>query len=339
MIARDTLKGCTTGPTQKVANMIAVSLLAKPEFQNYDFVSPKGTTTKNNDYGNLTFVNKSNKQVIVPAHATYMSKEHAQDHAMTKVGLVSANAQKTYNDAACVESSQGGTLGAKVRDFTILPWGLRQLATIQRSGHNYSKLWDGIQKFNSSSGVNKGNSHLSYFYDKFEKELDQFVAQFEVVPNQVGAIILINGTVFGIERTPNAEYFRDIFKPLIRSCYGSAAMRVSQGINPAKTAEYVDYPHVSSEVETIEDVTTAYEAAKLAEKKRADEIINNLLDEILTEKLDEGTAGITSKTVENKQLLGQTVITEDGQPVYTSMVVKREWLEKQTWFKAPMFEL
>jgi hypothetical protein len=338
MTIRDLLIGCVAGRLQRVGVMSVLPLTAEKKYQNEDFVSPQDVRTANSTYGEMKFINDGQKTVIIPSHAAYMTKEFVQDHAMVKSGFVKGWKTKTYNDAACIQSSQCGTFREAKREVSILPWSLREIATSKRGLVQYSKLWPEIADFNKQSGI-LAHGHLVYFYDKFVKELEQFVAQFELVPNQIGAIVLINGTVFGIERTPNAAYFKDIFETLIRSCYGAVALRVSQGINPAKAEEYKLYSHIDPNVKSISEVISNYKKALAAEKKIADDIIIGLLDEILSEKTDEEEEDLTAKTIENKQIIGQTIITSAGNPVYTSVVVKKEWLKGQSWYKAPMFQL
>jgi hypothetical protein len=49
-----------------------------------------------------------------------------------------------------------------------------------------------------------------------------------VVPRQVGAIVLVGGEVAGVERAPSAAFFRALWVPLIRVCYGSRAIEVAR---------------------------------------------------------------------------------------------------------------
>jgi len=339
MTIRDLLKGCTPGNVQRVGIMTVIPLIAKSTYQDRNFIPPTKILIRNSSYGELQFVNNEDKAVIVPAHATYYTKEAVQDHAMAKTGVVPAKKDKLYSDAMCVQSTQSGHFRSSTREVSILPWSLREFATMKRGVDEYSKLWPVIAKFNKESGVPDSGSHLIKFYNKFKEQLEDFVAQFEVVKNQVGAIILINGTVFGVERTPNALYFKAIFETLIRDCYGAAALRVSQGINLVKSEEYNTYPKMDDNVSSIADVKEALKKAKLQEVSLAKAVIGGLLDDVLSEKLDESNAEATVKTITNDQLIGQTIVADSGNPVYTSAVVKKDWLKKQKWFKAPMFEM
>jgi len=323
---------------QQVGAMSVLPLIADKKYQSDEYAAPNDLAVRSDSYGDLGFQNSGDKIVIIPAHAMYITKQRAQDHAMTKAGVVNPGSSKVYDDAACVESSQAGHLRPEKREMSILPWSMREFATSKRGLVSYDKLWSTIGVFNFESGVNHHNRHLSYFYDKFKDTLDEFVAQFEVVPNQVGAIILINGTVFGVERTPSYEYFKKIFETLIRSCYGAAALRISQGINPAKVEEYKTYPHIDTNVTLIAGIEKALKTAIIKEQELAKKIIDGLLDDELSEEIDESDNSIVVKTVNNTQLIGQT-IDDGGNPIYTSLVVKKDWLKNKKWFQAEMFKL
>src|SRR5262249_43537348 len=113
-------------------------------------------------------------------------------------------------------------------ELMILPAALRAKALSVRKVRDFRKLWESIQAFNKGFGIDQYGGHLEFFVRTFQKELDQFVAEFEVVPRQVGAIVLVGGEVAGVERTPSATFWRAVWGPLIRVCYGSLAIQVAR---------------------------------------------------------------------------------------------------------------
>jgi len=111
---------------------------------------------------------------------------------------------------------------------------LRETAHSLRKGassHSYDRLWPAISSMNQQLGIRNTAGHLEFFLQEFGKELDRFVAEFEIVPNQVGAIILINGRVAGVERAPNPEFWESIWQPLFAS-----VMEVLPSWNPGLLA-------------------------------------------------------------------------------------------------------
>lgn len=57
-----------------------------------------------------------------------------------------------------------------------------------------------------------------------------------VVPGQIGAIILVDDQVVGVERVPSHSYWRSVWPSLVRECYGSLAIRVAQLKGDSATA-------------------------------------------------------------------------------------------------------
>ena len=106
----------------------------------------------------------------------------------------------------CVQQSQGGLIQRGAYRMLILPYALRERALEVRKNKNYNKLWDAISAFNQEMGVS-GEGNLVFFLKHFQKELDEFVAEFECVPRQIGAIILVDDQVVGVERAPSHAYW------------------------------------------------------------------------------------------------------------------------------------
>jgi hypothetical protein len=224
---REVLRGCEAGRLQSVGYMQVIPLVS--ELTDDHFVSPVQceAAVYTTNYGTLGFRNTSDSVMIVPCHAGYVVKQHAQDHAMAHSGVVEAAGDRRYNTAMCIQASQGGFISSGSYRMLILPHSLRERALELRHTKNYSKLWDDISIFNRGLGVD-GQGHLEFFLKRFKKELDEFVAEFECVPNQVGAIVLIDDRVVGVERAPSHAYWLSIWPSLIRECYGSLAIEVAK---------------------------------------------------------------------------------------------------------------
>ena len=216
------LRGCEVGRIQTVGFMQVIPLIS--DTVNDRFVSPTKAKFSTRGYGEMDFDNESDQEMIVPAHTGYLVKQAAQNHAMCSAGLIKAKSHKQFTDAACIQQTQGGLISKGSHDMVILPAPLREPAYRLRGENSYSKLWPAITALNKKAGLSRTEGHLDYFLDHYADQLDQFVAEFEIVNKQVGAIILVNGKVIGIERVPNYEYWEDVWQPLIRECYGSMAI-------------------------------------------------------------------------------------------------------------------
>lgn len=217
-------KGLSLGKIQNVDEMTVIPIFG-PAMQ---VVSPpralkfEGTT----GYGNMVFRNESDDlPALVPANVSIMSKQAAQDHAMSGSDLVEPLRVTSFTNACCVERSQGGYLGDhSLEESNILPLGLRRtlLNWPLREQKQYSKLWPAISEWLPD----KGRAHLRDFYDKYDKELNEFVAEFEPENNQIGAFIFFKSRIAGLEIFPTPEHWDMWWKPLIRGCYGAELIRL-----------------------------------------------------------------------------------------------------------------
>ena len=195
----DVLHGCTPGRIQSVGYMQVIPLVS--ELSDDRFVSPVEGEAEvfTTSYGTLGFRNPGDCVLIVPCHAGYVVKQAAQDHAMAHAGVVQSAGERSFNTAMCVQASQGGLIQRGSYRMLILPYALRERALEVRTETRFNKLWDAIAQFNQEMGV-QAHGHLDFFLKHFEKELDEFVAEFECVPRQIGAIILVDDQVVGVER-------------------------------------------------------------------------------------------------------------------------------------------
>lgn len=226
---KDRLNNLYAGEVQSVDGMSVVPLIDK-EDKSYEEISPieevefVGTL----EYGSMKYENNSDDGVgVVPTNHTVISKQRAQDHAMSNAGLVEANDREVFTNACCIQSSQGGRLKRSDDEhmFGVLPVNLRnKLVGNKRREKRYGKLWDDIGDWNDSVLSNRVQA-LDRFFDEFEEELDHFLAEFEVVKNQIGALIFFGSNLMGIEITPYFDYWNQVWDWLVRGCYGSEYIR------------------------------------------------------------------------------------------------------------------
>lgn len=332
----EVLHGCTPGRIQSVGYMQVVPLVS--ELSDDRFVSPVDGEAEvfTTDYGTLGFRNQSDRVLIVPCHAGYVVEQFAQDHAMAHAGVVRSTDERSYNTAMCIQQSQGGYIRRGAYRMLILPYALRERALDVRKKKSYNKLWDAISEFNRQMGVH-AVGHLEYFLKHFRKELDEFVAEFECVPQQVGAIVLVDDQVVGIERAPSHEYWRSVWPCLIRECYGSLAIRVAQqkGPYPIVPTSKTMFPDEIGSLDELESLV-----AKVAheEDERAKSTVRELLDEALHLTCDESIEDLTIETIQPGRFTGQ-VIRDGNRIVYASMPTTQKWLAENKWQTAQPFAI
>ena len=329
------LRGTEAGRMQSVGYMQVIPLTS--DLQDEAFASPDEVVMETTNYGSMAFENPTNGILIVPTHAGYIVKQGAQNHAMAHTGILEKGENKTYKTGMCVQEAQGGYITKGKHKLSILPFSLREKALKVRNERSYSKLWGEITEFNKSFGLSS-SGHLEFFMNHFEKELNQFVAEFECVPKQVGAIILLDGKVIGIERVPNYAYWKGVWSALIRECYGSRAIEYQYKKGGKKAVAKARFALEDENIKTLEDLKAALKVAEAKEDEFAKNAIRDLLDMPFEVKPEERTGGYTVSTVGQDQFIGQIVHDKDV-IAYASLLVRKGWGKKSKWKKSKAFSI
>lgn len=337
---KSVLRGVKPSRMQSVGNMQVIPLILDME-PDERFAAPTNLTVSNRTYGHVNLKNNEGKSVIVPTHATYLTKQKAQDHALMSAAFVKGNSSTDINTAACVQSTQGGHIHPENTPLEILPFAIRESALDKRKNSEYNKLWSDIGRFNRMMKIS-GGDHLEYFAERFKDIMDQFVAEFEILPNQVGAIILIDGIVHGIERAPNTDYWRAVWEPLIRMCYGSQAIALREKGKKNKGTIPTHVPLKTKGVNSLYKLKKALEEAEAKERENAAEAVRKLIEDDFKESKDDTLlvdgARLEIVTLSNDQFCGQ-IVREGERISYASMVTKANWQGKRAWEEAKEFKI
>lgn len=331
---REILKGTTVGRMQSVGYLQVIPLLS--DLQDERFASPNDVVVGTSDYGSMVFDNPTDQLFIVPVQAGYVVKQKAQDHAMAHTGLVPKKQTKTYKTAMCIQQSQGGHISKGKHKLLILPFSLRETALLKRKEKGYNKLWEAISTFNANLGASK-HGHLEYFLKKFKAELNEFVAEFEAVPNQVGAIVLLDGQVVGIERTPSTSYWNAVWPALIRECYGSLAIEYKQSLG-GKPSLPKDRVYLPESVGSLPELKKALQDAETEMEELAKAKVRELLEDPFKRVQEEKISSLEIETLEHEQFLGQ-IIHEEQQILYASMIVSKKWFRQKDWLESKAFSI
>lgn len=315
------LAGCATGEVQTAGLLQVIPLIS--QIQDNRFGPVHKALISTTDYGTLVVKNPMEKILLLPKDATYITGQKTQDHTLTHASLIPANHTARFSDAACVQQTQGGYMKEGEHELGILPFPLREKAMQVRYTQSYQKLWADITRFNRLMGVAKGNSgHLEYFTATFELELARFVSEFENVPHQVGAIILLwdgeQHRVVGIERSPNVIHWRSVWSALIRDCYGALAMltaRENNRLKPIEARRLID-----GDITTLSDLRAAYEQAEADQDEAAKQVVRDLAQEPLDKQFDKNEAGLDIFTLSSERYVGQ-VVQDSNVPIYASLVM------------------
>src|SRR5262249_3441623 len=91
----------------------------------------------------------------------------------------------------------------------------------------YSKLWGAIAELNARLGK-ESRGHLEQIICRDRAHLTQWQSRFELLPEQTGALFFLGDRLAGVELAPSPAYFADVWFPLARFCYGSAALELEK---------------------------------------------------------------------------------------------------------------
>lgn len=346
MNIRDVLFGLKVGKIQSVGHMQVIPLIAEPELDDLRFVTPAqgGVKFGTDNYGSMRFQNPSEDTVIVPAHAAYMTKAAAQDHCMVRAGFVGKGKSAVFNDACCIQQTQCGTFQlSDSHEMCIIPFALRRHAITMVGQQQFQKLWSSIINFKRSYGIDdSGTGNLVDFENAFSSELDNFIAEFECVPRQVGAIILMDGEVIGVERAPSEKYWLGIWESLIRLCYGSYAIWYSNNNAKVKPSTRVTFD--ADGCANLSDLIQKLEKVQNVEQEMASDAVRQLIDEPFTDKKNEAlildNESIFMYTMRNPQLSGQVMCSASNNRVYyASFTVNERWKNNSSYFKQEAFNI
>lgn len=319
----DLLSGASPGRVQSVGRMQVLPLLAR-DAPTAELGDPAQLVIATGDYGTLSFRNDGGGPALVPSHLAVMVSQAAQDHAMPRATLVAAGAQLSYRFAMCIQQSQGGLISSGSHRLAVLPPALREAASLLPAKPGYDRLWPAVSRFKASAGL-PGSADLVRFMKHFATELDRFTAEFECVEDQIGAVVLMDGAVVGVERAPSHAYWRSMWEPLIRFCYGAEAVRRGvAGDSPANLSTRVPLTRPAAGgdgADVLALLADALRDADAREQRAVETVAGATADESVVVGVDEAIDGIAVGTVVGEGLMGAYALDGDT-PVYASLTAR-----------------
>lgn len=299
---------------QTAANMIYVPLTTDKPFNEISNEMLL-TIAKDSDYAKLTLENRGELPSIIPQGASFLTGKAGQDRAVLEADVIAGKSTKTIQ-VGCIQPSEGGHIQEGTEMSSFIPASLRITALEKRKAGSYEVLWADIRKYLLAVNVQGSrDGALNNFYQAFSKELEEFVAQFELVENQCGAIIFINGKPAGIEIYPHPELWKQIWQLIVRDSYGADAISfIKQGkifaykkfinIDKVKDLESLEAEAIRVETETIHDVNRA---------------IEELLEIPVEETKTGSSAGFEISVVSTGEFRGQIIRSKEI-PIYISLI-------------------
>ena len=312
---RKLLAGYTVGETQSAGLMRVVPLLADREFAQFGGIGDI-YLKRDEEYETFLMANDSDSISVIPHGLMYVVTEKAQDRVIPSAHLIAKEKRINVN---CLQPSQGGYMGAsdRGREWGILPRGLKQSAWLHKHEPRYNALWGDIEKFLSDAGLS--GRDIVLFFKQYRDELETFVAQFEPVRDQLGAIFILNNVVVGIEIVPTYSYWSQMWRPLVRDCYGSeAVVATKKGYGTP-----VFRPMLKAEdAESFDGIRKAVDDLLAEEKAFTNDVISDILDEEIAAEEDHSLEDFTLYNLVSQNLMGQRVMHGPQRTVYLSLITK-----------------
>ena len=268
-------------------------------------------------YGNVELHNPGGSGVaIVPLHMGYI-QDQAQNHALCAAAFLGAGQKRLFADACCVQQAQGGYLESREQWFFVLPLHLREEALQLRGQKNFGKLWPAITRLNQRLGL-EARGHLEQIVCRQRPVLTQYQSRFELLAGQTGALFFLGDRLAGVEITPSAAYFREVWTPLVCFCYGVAAMELE-----AQAEERPAEPYPAASLPELRDRLAA-------DRQLRAQRVRGWLERTPAERLErqeeEAYLGLRLYTATAPSFAGQFV-EDDGRLVYASLAARPHALE------------
>jgi len=314
---------------QVVGNMTVVPLVNEQEFSSRIGEVDEVHLSRDPEYGVLEFKNESGKVGIVMQGATIISKQHAQDRTVPRAQILKGKSAGALG-VFCVQSDQGGHFNPDgVRQervegeapFRILPPTLRTVAIMrsqqQHDSSSYSRMWDDIKAYSQFALGQAHRAHLHDIYDKLKKDLDEFVAQFEPVPNQLGAIVMINQEVVAVDIMPTHRSWSIMWRTFIRDSYGVEAMRSASRGHALPWGQRMNPGNVNS----LEDLGQEMDRMVVGLTDGIQRSWAQVHDETVVSQTMNDVSGVKLLGLESDRYFGQCVL-HDEHVVYMSLIPK-----------------
>ena len=306
------------GNIQSVGNMTVIPIISDVEFTNVADIN-EVTLKHDLQYNVLEFQNTAGSVgIALQGWCLIDRKQAAQDRTIPYAHLVKAANSKMI-PANCVQAHQGGHFDAsrvKQDSFMILPPSLRSIAFKKASyqSADVGALWDDLGKW--IKGIDCRSEGLQYFYSQFENKLEQFVAQFEPVEKQLGAIVLLNGELVAIDLLPKYDSWKKCWRALIRDSYGAEAVRMATNDGAIDISPKIDI----SSIDTIDDLLNVYETSKSEFYNTVQSIVGSIIQLNVGFSTLERINELTMLKLDNEQFSGQGVLHGDNHFIYLSLM-------------------
>ena len=323
MNLKEILKGCSIAYNgiQSINGLTIVPLTCERKFSlDNSYASPYAhKASVVGTYGNVVLHKNAGetKEVLVYPNSGYITSSPAQDHLISKAALLKKSSV-TLSDSRCIQSSQAGYLSTSMPQRTVIaPMHVREIAMNFIGQEGYGNLWEPIKAFNRdlNAANARGEANLKDYFQKWDKDLDQFIAHFEKLDNCIGFITLYNDEVVAVDKFPSFSYCSEIWSQLVRDSYASLVIHDKLKGIPAK-GKLKTAKDLSGTLEQI------YENLVKSRTEHYKELLSEIVDVEFETKKDKDTPG--SNILKAEGYIGQ-VIDDNGINVMVSIIKKKSF--------------
>lgn len=315
------LKGCRIAydGIQSIKGLTLIPLVCDKEMSFDDkYASPFAYDVTTQNYGDLTVhkdPKEGSKTLLILGQTGFITNHQAQDHMISKAALTKQSVRLT--DSRCVQHRQPGYMTSQMQKFVVIaPMKIREVAYNYVGQPGYDKLWATISEFNSTTGSGR-EANIKDYFNKWGKELDQFIAHFERVPKCIGFLTLYNDEVVAIDKFPSFTYTEQIWERLVRDSY--AALVIKDQLSKTAT---------KSDLKTVKDygdgvsLEEMYQRMTTSRNDHYRTLLEEMMDVEFTTTVDPDTAG--SSILKSDGYVGQ-VIDDSGINVMVSIIKKESF--------------
>jgi hypothetical protein len=229
----EAVRGITFGPAQTFKNLTVVPLVAdEPSEADYailDEALALGTvaieeTSEAGRVPELKVLNHGEKAVLLLDGEELIGAK--QNRVLNLTILVPPQSSRTI-PVSCVEAGRWSRSSARFASAPRTQYAegrsarMEQVtASMRASGSRKSDqgaVWAGIAEKMARLGARSHTSAMSAMYEKVRQPLEDFVAGFQAMDGQVGAMFLVNGRPGGIELFDAPATWKKLSSKLVRS--------------------------------------------------------------------------------------------------------------------------
>ena len=251
-ILQETMKNLTLGQATSFAGLTVFPLLwQRSDERGYltlDDALALGTlkiseTSKHGNVPELLLYNEGNKPVLLLDGEELVG---AKQNRVLNLTVLAPAGRKIVIPVSCVEAGRWSSLSAEFAAADRVMFSTARsrkvssvslaCATMGRPTSNQREVWDDIELRSNDLGVQSPTAEMGEMYRANSRKINEYVKAFQPVPDQVGAVFALGGTIRGLELFDHNRTLCDLLPKLVRS-YALDAMEIAAAAHALPTED------------------------------------------------------------------------------------------------------